>query len=958
MNARVGNVLVDNCQLYDVEDAGVFLTGNDTAGTVTIQNCYVCRAGNAGINTWGQKGSLGGSILIKNNRVEGCAFRHNDAMGIHVNSTWNPTTVEHNEVWGCRNLDPNEEDGGGIAVDADSHNAVVRYNLVHDNFGKGIYIYGITGPSFHHRVYGNLVYNNDSGIFVSGLSNAPVSDVQVYNNTCYKNYNGPSMGPNYDGEIVFGPNASAITFRNNILYAHDSGYCLRRFDVNLSAIDSDYNCLYKDSGGAVGMDTNGGPRTLAQWQAYGYDAHSDFHDPQFVNAAARDFHLGAGSPCIDAGVYMPLTEDYAGTSVPQGDSLDAGALETVPGTAPTATPTPSLAATATPTRTHTPTATATHTPTNTPITDPTATPTPTPTSGGGDAPWVTLWSAAGQTGVQPARNSLADRNYRNWIKGADISGSASHIRLRLRGGNGGSGTMVDGICIGPKRDSSDPYDYTQPPVRVTFGGSPSVLAPADQIVVSDPISLDFAPGVDYVVAVFCAGQELVAQWTQSGSCNSYSRTLAQDDSGTVDAAGYVGLSSLYVLDGIEGQPESQPGGAPTPIAPAATSTPTPTPTATATATAMPTQTPTATDTPIPTATPTPTPVVPAAGEWVVLWSAADQSGVAEPDRNSLAARNYRSLVAGTFVKRSASLVRVRLRGAGGSHDTVLDAATLGRVDPSAGGPDFDATPVRLTFNGSTTAVVPTDGTLASDPIEFPVQAGTDYLIALFHAGTEAVSYRNAGSGSQSYIRSTDVDESLIVHVAGYGVTSTLYVVEAVEGFVAAATQTWSTLWTASGQTGSDGVGLNSLSNRNFRDWIKGGHISGSATSVRLVLRSASQLSPTQVDAVAIGDKLAGSCDFAALPAAVTFNGQRSVTIPAGGTVQSDPVSFPMQAGRDYVVALYLEGKELISLWNESGAVHSYSRTVTSDQTLLSSTSNYAPLSSIYVLEAVEGTTAP
>jgi hypothetical protein len=50
-------------------------------------------------------------------------------------------------------------------------------------------------------------------------------------------------------------------------------------------------------------------------------------NPRFVDAANRDFHLLAGSPLIDAGTNVGLTEDFDGNPVPQGSAVDIGAFE-------------------------------------------------------------------------------------------------------------------------------------------------------------------------------------------------------------------------------------------------------------------------------------------------------------------------------------------------------------------------------------------------------------------------------------------------------------------------------------------------------------------------------------------------------------------------------------------------------------------------------------------------------
>ena len=577
LNCAVGNVLVDHCVIAIPEDDGIYITDNDTAGDIIVQNCYVYAPGNSGIRTWNQKGTKGGEIFIRANRVESAAYGLNDAMGIHVNSTTNRTVVEYNEVWNCRNLDPNAEDGGGIGIDADSQNAVVRYNHIHDNFGKGIYVYGILGNSFNHLVHHNLVYNNDSGITISGNSNAIVSYVEVYNNTCFNNYNGDAMGPNYDCEILLGPNAHHITIKNNILFSSAQSYPYHRLPFNLSVVDANHNCLYRPGQPYAALDATLGTRTVVQWQSLGYDGDAIFADPLFLNSAGGDYQLSYVSPAINAGTLLPqLTVDYMGVLIPQGGAMDMGAFEYVdsggqPTWTPTSTRTPTNTPTVTSTPSHTPTSTFTATPTateqgqtptvtpSTPTDTPTSTDTPTPTptftptatfTPGDD--WVVLWSAVQQTGVSDGRNSLSNRNMRNWVKGTQIQGSAETIRLVLRGASGSSGTFVDSVTIGNKKASADPYDYVAEPMAVTFDGAHYVNVPPSALVYSDPISFTVQPGIDVVVAVYLNGSELMAQWYEQDGHHAWGRTSTEDQSGQVNVSGYIPLASIYVLDSIEG----------------------------------------------------------------------------------------------------------------------------------------------------------------------------------------------------------------------------------------------------------------------------------------------------------------------------------------------------------------------------------------------------------------------
>ena len=115
-------------------------------------------------------------------------------------------------------------------------------------------------------------------------------------------------------------------------------------------------------------------------QSIGYEANSILGDLStiFVDRINSNLRLKSGSPAIDAGANVGITNDFDGNVRPQGAGYDIGAFEYV---GSPVTPTWIKTFTPVPTSTRTPTRTATSVPTHTrtPIPSPTRTHTLVPT---------------------------------------------------------------------------------------------------------------------------------------------------------------------------------------------------------------------------------------------------------------------------------------------------------------------------------------------------------------------------------------------------------------------------------------------------------------------------------------------------------------------------------------------------------------------------------------------------
>jgi len=337
-----GTDTISDNTFYHTASHGIYVDADTNSGDViNIHDNTTSYTGQAGISLWQTRGAdgTGGTINIYNNiisyanRTAGTTPANgNAACGIHLNDSATPDpshpfvtcNIFNNIVHDCQApASPNNEDSGGIAIDYNTENANVYCNLIYNNYGKGIYIYNANNNS----VYYNIIYGNDCGIIVSAAAGYTAYNNVIYNNVCYKNYNG-SVGPGYNTEIYFGLRGDNNLFKNNIIYADNNGYAYYYETTDTSGCITDYNLVYKENG-ILCYDTVNGAQTFSEWlkNHSSFDNHSLNSEPIMSNPSNLDFTLKSNSPCIDAGAYVGLSQDYAGNTIPSGGGVDIGAFE-------------------------------------------------------------------------------------------------------------------------------------------------------------------------------------------------------------------------------------------------------------------------------------------------------------------------------------------------------------------------------------------------------------------------------------------------------------------------------------------------------------------------------------------------------------------------------------------------------------------------------------------------------
>ncbi len=258
----------------------------------------------------------------------------------------------------------------GMYIKGDHH--LIEGNTISGNAHAGIHLYNDKGSVRHCVVRNNILYSNGlrsgsgPGIIVTQGSNL------IYNNVCYGNgghgifvFNVPPGDPpnKIFNNVLYDNGRAGIALENSPATMVKNNICLDNRQHNLFAIGSagaalDNNCFFPDGEGRF-MWSAGAPQRVAPEgrgrgqgapeggrgaaagvstdfagykAASGQDAHSLCQDPKFRSAKEHDFHLHAGSPCVDAGAAVEAESDFEGRKRPQGKGFDIGAFESPSGT--------------------------------------------------------------------------------------------------------------------------------------------------------------------------------------------------------------------------------------------------------------------------------------------------------------------------------------------------------------------------------------------------------------------------------------------------------------------------------------------------------------------------------------------------------------------------------------------------------------------------------------------------
>lgn len=133
-------------------------------------------------------------------------------------------------------------------------------------------------------------------------------------------------------------------------------------------------------------------------------------------------------------------------------------------------------------------------------------------------------------------------------------------------------------------------------------------------------------------------------------------------------------------------------------------------------------------------------------------------------------------------------------------------------------------------------------------------------------------------------------------------------------------QTWTGTWGAAPAGPPPPARLITLTDQTLRLIV---HISNGGNRVRIRLSNEMGSGPLRIGAAHIGIRASGGVVTALTDRTLTFNGLRTVTIPAGGRVNSDAVALVVPGVADLAVSLFLPGSSAASTTHESALQTGY-----------------------------------
>jgi hypothetical protein len=279
-------------------EAGNPASDNEISGGNTVDNCFLHEGGliyRGAIGVWIGRSS---NNTVSHNEI--CDFRYS---GMSIGWSWgyDPSSANHNiaEYNHIHDVGKGQlSDMGGIYTLGISPGTVLRNNYIHDiisnpavSCGWGMYT---DEGSTDVLLENNVVINTRSGGFHQHYG----KENRIVNNIFALSHNEQIIRSRQEEHTSF-------FFERNIVYYNNGRLLGSAWSNGKYAMD---NNLYWD---ASGQDVEFAGKSLAEWQAAGFDQHSVVADPLFVDPEHRDYRLKPESPALALG-FKPIDVGEAG----------------------------------------------------------------------------------------------------------------------------------------------------------------------------------------------------------------------------------------------------------------------------------------------------------------------------------------------------------------------------------------------------------------------------------------------------------------------------------------------------------------------------------------------------------------------------------------------------------------------------------------------------------------------
>lgn len=288
--------------------------------------------------------------------------------------------------------------------------------------------------------------------------------------------------------------------------------------------------------------------------------------------------------------------------------------------------------------------------------------------------------------------------------------------------------------------------------------------------------------------------------------------------------------------------------------------------------------------------------------------------------NVLSGTTYRQIIPAADIKQYGNKIRVRVRGSYSTGVTYIDNCYIGEQAASGDPYDFATTPTRLTFFGFSNGVyINQNQEYCSDETAFTIQAGKNYIVS-FDLATGTQTYSNNStypSGYVGYYKSGSGDAAT-VNTTGYSTVVSGYYVNVFQELLVS--QGPNVVYDFQPYFNSS----YSETGYSYRTVIPSSFLRYSGSKIRVAFQ-ASTSGPMTITNAYFGHKGAGSMDFDGNQIQLLFGGSGSVTIPAGGMVFSDEMTFALDRTKDIVISQYSSGTnyQLESTVYPSGIIGAY-----------------------------------